>query len=91
MLTPTVKVYSDETECGYMIINQSDFDPSVHESVDEDGHAESAPLPAVSKLAAHLETITEIGIVRAMQERDTRKSAASLYDARLAVLLGESE
>lgn len=27
---PTVKVVSDETEHGYIIINESDFDPAVH-------------------------------------------------------------
>lgn len=80
----TIKIESDETELGYIIINASDFDPATMERYHGDGGAE--PLPSVSKLAAHLDTLSDVAAVQALQARDTRKSAGPLYEARLAAL-----
>lgn len=86
MVYETRKVASDDTESGYMIINCSDFDPAIHEPMDEGSDA--APLPAVAKLAAVLEQMTDPDAIRAMLARDARKSAAPLYEARLSGLAG---
>jgi hypothetical protein len=45
---------------------------------DEDGE-----LPPVAELDAHLATLTTAGEVEALQARDTRKTAAPKYEARL--------
>jgi hypothetical protein len=36
MQLPTIKVHAPESDCGWKIINQSDFDKEVHTPFDED-------------------------------------------------------
>lgn len=93
MVYETRKVASDDTESGYMLINASDFDPAIHEPMEEEGEgsgpaSDIAPLPSVAKLAAVLESMTDADAIRAMLARDARKSAAPLYEARLSGLAG---
>lgn len=78
---PTVKIASDETDSGVIIINASDFDPATMTEVVDD-------LPLIAGLPATLALITSVDAVRAMQARDERKTAAPLYAARLAALEG---
>lgn len=76
---PTVKIASDETDAGFIIINKSDFDPATMTEVVDD-------LPTIAELPDVLAAITSLDDVLAMKKRDARKTAAALYDARLAAL-----
>lgn len=78
----TVKITSDDTDGGFVIINASDFDAATMTLF---GAEPKGKLPAVAELAAHLATL-DVEAVQALQAKDDRKSAAPLYDARLAEL-----
>lgn len=47
---------------------------------------EADELPTVAELEQHLAGMTDVAAITAMQARDERKSAAKLYEARLAQL-----
>lgn len=81
-LPATMKIASDDTETGYIIINASDFDA---ETMKVFGVEPKTKLPAIPDLAAHLATL-DVDAVKALQAKDDRKSAAALYEARLAEL-----
>lgn len=50
------------------------------------GKEGESPLPKVDELKEHLENLESAEEVRALQSRDTRKTAAPIYEARLAEL-----
>lgn len=81
-ILPTVKIASDETEQGYVIINESDFDADTM-ALFEDG---VEALPSTRALPDVLAGMTDGDAITAMAARDERKSAAPLYAARLAAL-----
>lgn len=78
---PTVQIVDPDSPGGYVIINAADFNADTMTRFGES----VAPLPPVPDLAAHLATLDADGVA-ALQARDTRKSAAPLYAARLADL-----
>lgn len=78
----TLKIASDDTEAGFIIINASDFDA---ETMTVYGAEPKAKLPPVRALAAHLAEL-DAEAVKALQASDDRNSAAPIYAARLAEL-----
>lgn len=50
--------------------------------------AQESTLPKIGELADHLSTLSTVAEVEALQERDGRKTAAPIYEARIAQLQG---
>lgn len=78
----TMKIVSEDTESGFIIINTSDFDAATMSVYGADA---TAKLPPVRSLADHLAAL-DLEAVKALQATDDRQSAAPLYAARLAEL-----
>lgn len=55
----------------------------------DNSRGDGADLPPVSKLEDHLASLTSVDEVRALQNRDERKTALPLYEARIAELNAE--
>lgn len=77
----TVKIIDPDHEQGFVIINASDFDAETMTRFDD-----AEALPSTRALQGVLADMTDVEAITAMAERDTRRSASSMYAARLAEL-----
>lgn len=73
-----------EEEALAKVLPKRDIDVYVEKGILQGDWSDSGELPAVKDLPDHLASLETVEEVRALQQRDQRKSAASHYDDRIA-------